>query len=259
MIAGLLSAQDVIEGLSAIEVDLGGHASTTEGVLRRFMDEAIELFLKRRPKVVEADVGLVDAVKVMAETNIGALPIVDPQQHVRGIVTLRDFVTLMGGTQGPLGIKVSEVMTPRAIFLSPDQKLFEAVRVMSARKIRRILVAGTSLSEGRADGVLTNKDILRYLESGLSYGLLQPGSAMFARLGSLMTSGVLAINENDDVRAAAYTMMTMGVGGLAVGTPDSLGIITERDLIHRLYKMKGPDFIQLAIRPRDDVSERPGW
>jgi CBS domain-containing protein len=82
--------------------------------------------------------------------------------------------------------------------VEPDAKLSAAIRVLAERKIGAVLV----MSEGRIEGILSERDIVRVLgERGASV-LDEPVSAV-------MTSKVVSCRQADTV-AAIMEMMTLG-------------------------------------------------
>jgi CBS domain-containing protein len=80
----------------------------------------------------------------------------------------------------------------------PDAKMSEAIKLLSERRIGAVLV----MSQGRIDGILSERDIVRVLgERGASV-LDEPGSAV-------MTRKVVNCRPNDTV-SAIMEMMTLG-------------------------------------------------
>lgn len=83
-----------------------------------------------------------DALKLMAEKNIGAVLVVSDQRVV-GIFSERDYarkVALKG--KSARDTPVSEIMTERVIFVKPDQSVTECMAVMTDKRIRHLPVLG---------------------------------------------------------------------------------------------------------------------
>jgi CBS domain-containing protein len=82
-----------------------------------------------------------DAAKIMSDNNIGAIPVVDQNGSMVGIITDRD-ITLRSTAQGEAAnTPVSEVMTAQKIVQgTPDMDVHEAVQLMSQQQIRRLPV-----------------------------------------------------------------------------------------------------------------------
>ncbi|CDO02481.1 hypoxic response protein 1 [Oceanobacillus picturae] len=80
-------------------------------------------------------------IKIMSDNNIGAIPVVDQNGSMVGIITDRD-ITLRSTAQGEAAnTPVSEVMTAQKIVQgTPDMDVHEAVQLMSQQQIRRLPV-----------------------------------------------------------------------------------------------------------------------
>ena len=83
---------------------------------------------------------VLDAVMTLVEYNIGGLVVVSGDRPV-GILTERDVLRLTARTPGQLAsIPVASAMTRKLITATPDQKLHEAMRLMTECKIRHLPV-----------------------------------------------------------------------------------------------------------------------
>lgn len=83
---------------------------------------------------------VLDALRLMAEQNVGALVVLDEGQLV-GIFTERDYarkIILMGRTS--LNTPVSEVMSKSVICARANQTVEECLAVMTARSVRHLPV-----------------------------------------------------------------------------------------------------------------------
>jgi len=204
------------------------------------------------PLVIEKGDGLTAIVKKTASHNVGALPVVDERGMVNGIITLRDLVALLGVGSDPLGVKVSEILTPKMVSIVEEMTVIEAVHLLSTMRIRRLPIfrAGSL----KPLGILTNKDILRLLKSAKDGNVDETSSDVSnktknnskfdSRISEIMTRNVISIDPEDDVRTAANRMMIFGIGGLLVTGSNGYaeGLATERDLINRLSRVRSIAF-----------------
>ena len=95
-----------------------------------------------------------EAIELMREKDLGFLPITKNDVLV-GVVTDRDIL-LRSQNMSP-NTHIDKIITSENIFLtSPDANLEEAARVMSAHKVRRLVVVEDNLIKG----VITSKDLL---------------------------------------------------------------------------------------------------
>lgn len=98
-----------------------------------------------------------EAAKLMQEHDVGSLPVVSGGE-LKGILTDRDIVIrCVAEGRRPEEVKASELMTKEVAFVTPDQTVHDAVRMMSSEQVRRLPV----LSNGCIDGMISLADIAR--------------------------------------------------------------------------------------------------
>ncbi|WP_249871795.1 CBS domain-containing protein [Oceanobacillus saliphilus] len=81
------------------------------------------------------------AAEMMSKYNIGAVPVVNSNGRMVGIITDRD-ITLRSTAQGETAqTPISEVMTAQQIVKgTPDMDVIEAIQLMANQQIRRLPV-----------------------------------------------------------------------------------------------------------------------
>ena len=102
-----------------------------------------------------------EAVTCMVENNIGAI-LVLADGSIKGIMTERDylrFITDRGRTARDT--PVSDLMTTKVIFLTPDTSLDEAMAIMTEARIRHIPI----LDEGNLLGIVSIGDLVKQISS----------------------------------------------------------------------------------------------
>ncbi|GAP15889.1 predicted signal-transduction protein containing cAMP-binding and CBS domains [Longilinea arvoryzae] len=91
---------------------------------------------------------LLDALKLMAEKNIGALLVKDGERVV-GIVSERDVARRIAEVEScPLDAEISEFMTLDVIVVRPDQSTSECMQLMTREHIRHLPVIENSQLAG---------------------------------------------------------------------------------------------------------------
>jgi CBS domain-containing protein len=98
-----------------------------------------------------------DALKLMAERNIGAVLVLDGGKPV-GILSERDYarnVVLKGKTSKDT--PVAEIMTAKLVFVRPEQNIEECMALMTDKRIRHLPV----LDEGQLLGIVSIGDIVK--------------------------------------------------------------------------------------------------
>jgi CBS domain-containing protein len=98
-----------------------------------------------------------DALKMMAENNIGSL-VVQENGRLVGIITERLYAReiILKGRTSP-GTFVREIMSTRVIYARPDQSVQECMALMTARGVRHLPV----LEEQRLVGIVSIGDMVQ--------------------------------------------------------------------------------------------------
>ena len=89
---------------------------------------------------IAPDASVFDALKLMAEKNIGALPVVE-NGRLTGIVSERDYarkVILLGKSSHDTPVK--EIMTERPVCVQPGNTVEECMALMTERHFRHLPV-----------------------------------------------------------------------------------------------------------------------
>jgi CBS domain-containing protein len=110
-----------------------------------------------------------DAIKLMAEKNIGALPVISRGMLV-GIFTERDYtrkIALMGKTSKDT--RVMDVLSDEIISVSPDDSVEECMRLMTEHRIRHLPV----MQEGRLLGIISIGDLVNWIISAQNSAIEQ--------------------------------------------------------------------------------------
>lgn len=105
---------------------------------------------------VAPDVTVFDAIKRMADLNIGSLLVVDEGRLV-GIFTERHYArnVILKGRSSPL-TPVAEVMDRSVVCTHPDHQVEEAMAVMSTNRVRHLPV----MAAGKLIGLVSIGDLV---------------------------------------------------------------------------------------------------
>jgi CBS domain-containing protein len=93
----------------------------------------------------------------MAERNVGAAVVVDPESPGPGIVTERDILRSVAAGQDTANELVQDHLTDNLISASPEWSLEQAAETMCTHGFRHLLV----VDRGELRGVLSMRDIVR--------------------------------------------------------------------------------------------------
>jgi len=106
------------------------------------------------------DATVFEALKLMAEKEIGALMVIDKKGKVAGIITERDYArkVILKGKTSPKTL-VKEIMTPLAKMykVKPDTTLEECMVLMTGKHVRHIPV----FDRGKFIGLVSIGDVVK--------------------------------------------------------------------------------------------------
>lgn len=123
--------------------------------------KSVAQVLKSKPEQtvqsVTPSTSVFDAVKLMAEKNIGALLVLE-EQAIVGIVTERDYarkVVLLG--RSSKATPVRDIMTFPVMYVRPDQTNEECMALMTDNRLRHLPV----VDRGKLLGLISIGDLVK--------------------------------------------------------------------------------------------------
>ena len=125
---------------------------------------AVGEICNREVVIVEKALSMVDAAQLMRKHHVGDLVVVEEKngrKHPVGIVTDRDIVVeVVAAEVNPDALKVGDIMGPEVATVRESEGLFEALRYMRYKGVRRMPVVDR---EDGLVGILTLDDLLSLL------------------------------------------------------------------------------------------------
>lgn len=113
--------------------------------------------MTENPRACRPDESAETALDHMDERNCGAVPVVDGNDRVVGIVTDRDIVFGIRENGGTLeALTVEACMTRDPVKLEPDTTAEEAIRTLGSKHVRRAPVVDAG---GKLVGIVAQADI----------------------------------------------------------------------------------------------------
>ena len=109
---------------------------------------------------VSRTMNLQETARLMREGDMGAMPVVEGEKLV-GIVTDRDIVVRAIAEGKNADTNVGDVMTKEVFSVKPDDFVFEAIRLMGDKQVRRIPVITEA---GELAGIIAMADIALEME-----------------------------------------------------------------------------------------------
>jgi len=117
--------------------------------------------LKSKPEqvvyTIEASDSVYNAVRLMAEKQIGALLVTDGPA-IAGIVTERDYarkIVLMDRSSKTTPVR--DIMSPHVRFVEPQQTTFDCMALMTERRMRHLPV----MDDGKLVGMVSIGDLVK--------------------------------------------------------------------------------------------------
>ena len=139
------------------------------------MKHTVADVMTRTVVVVDASAPFKEVVRRMQEFRVSAVPVVDDEQRLVGIVSeadlilkedpeLEDGARLFEGhhrrvdREKAAGLVARELMTTPVVTVAPDMSLGEAARIMHRKMVKRLPVVNGG---GRILGILSRADLLK--------------------------------------------------------------------------------------------------
>jgi len=210
------------------------------------INESVKEIMTRNVEVLSHKDSIKNAITKMRKKSVGALPVVDDDRKMVGIVSERDFVILLSGIL--TDEVVGDYMTEKVISTTPGTRIEGASKIMVRNKLRRIPVIGEERKTSHPEkdkimGIVTSTDILEFLGKNSLFGKMVSNNAedvLNTTITEIMETTVVATTANTRLGDLCNAMEIEGIGGLPVVHNGNLeGIITERDILKAVSKFIG--------------------
>lgn len=116
--------------------------------------------MTKNVRTATRETSLREVAAIMRDGDMGAVPVVDEGKMI-GIVTDRDIVVRAVSEGKNADSPVGETMTSELFTVGPDDYVFEAVRLMGDKQVRRIPVIN---KDGSLAGIIAMADVALEME-----------------------------------------------------------------------------------------------
>jgi len=116
--------------------------------------------MTKNVKTATRETSLREVAAIMRDGDMGAVPVVESGKLV-GIVTDRDIVVRSVAEGKNADSSVAEAMTTELFTVKPDDFVFEAIRLMGDKQVRRVPVIDTN---GELAGIIAMADVALEME-----------------------------------------------------------------------------------------------
>jgi CBS domain-containing protein len=99
-----------------------------------------------------------DALKLMSDKNVGALPVLEGGRLI-GVISERDYARkVILKDKSSLKTPVKEIMTEKVVTIRPEQTVSECMQLMTDKRVRHLPVLD---DRGRLVGIISIGDVVK--------------------------------------------------------------------------------------------------
>lgn len=110
---------------------------------------------------ISPDATVEAALKVLVESGVTGLPVVDASGRLKGIFTETDRLHLLSSDRDTAGVRVRDVMTNGVVTVDEDTTIDQISQLLLRANIRRVPV----MRDGKIVGVVSRRDLVRALRA----------------------------------------------------------------------------------------------
>jgi len=107
---------------------------------------------------VKRDVPIGRAIEILVENDLTALPVVDEDMALLGIVSEKDVLGLLSDLEDDLA-KVEDFITTDVVSFSEDEDMIAICECLVNSHFRRVPI----VADGKLVGIVSRKDIIKYI------------------------------------------------------------------------------------------------
>ncbi len=183
-----------------------------------------------------------ETIETMLSNQLGAIPLVDGDDKLVGIVTERDIALSLAGVASRE--TAMDYMSTKVFTTTPGTPLESACKIMVRNGLRRIPVVGGEADISKAAkkllGIITSTDIVRFLNAKELFDNLNSNLAtdvLETVISEIMVTEPITIEPNVTIGELCELFAEKNIGGVPVVKNDKvMGIITERDILRAVKR-----------------------
>ena len=158
-----------------------------------------------------------DVVDVMLSNQIGAIPLIDADEKLAGIVTERDIALSLAGEMDDK--TAQDYMSTKVFTTTPGTPVESACKIMVRNGLRRIPIVGGEADISKAAkkllGIVTSTDIIRFLNAKDLFDNLNTNAAsqvLETKLSEIMVNDAIIAEPEDNIgEICELTVFYLGV------------------------------------------------
>ena len=169
-----------------------------------------------------------DAARLMAQLDVGALPVAESDRLI-GMITDRDIVVrAVAAGYGP-DTPVRDAMSPDILYCYDDQTVEEVASNMADVRVRRLPVVNR---DKRLVGIISDRDLRALWDPALDVQV-RDGRVYDRRVSDFMSADPLTVDSEDDIDEVIDLLIEHRVGAIPVVNAEGLlvGIVSYIDVL----------------------------
>jgi CBS domain-containing protein len=107
---------------------------------------------------VKRDVPIYEAIRILVETNVTGLPVVNDDMTIAGVLSEKDVLALLYNIEDREG-RVEDFMTKGVVSFNQEDSLIDIAECLIENSFRRVPIT----SHGKLVGIISRKDIVAYI------------------------------------------------------------------------------------------------
>lgn len=208
------------------------------------INEPVREIMSRDVICLSEKSSIYDVVDVMLANQIGALPIVDGDENIVGIVTERDIALSLAGEIDDR--TAHDYMSTKVFTTTPGTPIESACKIMVRNGLRRIPIVGGEADISKAAkkllGIVTSTDLIRFFNAKEFFDNLNSNAASEVlektKVSDIMVKDAIIVEAEDTIGEICELFKISNIGGVPVVKDDVvIGIITERDILRAVKKL----------------------
>ncbi|UXD22027.1 hypothetical protein IPA_00980 [Ignicoccus pacificus DSM 13166] len=216
---GMLSVKDVLQVLEALNAN-------------ELLKQEVSKFMSGRVIAASPEEPLWRALSIMAEADVGALPIVNDEDEVIGIFTERDVVRDVAPELSWEG-EVERLANERPRTVEPTATILDAVSIMNELKIRHLPITERKTLKGLVSAL----SIMSFLKNNLKDVL--KSTEILSEPVTRAQDALTYVPENTPLSEAINALGRSATDALLVVGEDMelKGIMTDRDVLRETARI----------------------
>lgn len=200
-------------------------------------DLTAEEVMKTNLLTIPPETQIYDAIAMLVSRNVTAIPVVNPDNSVAGILSEKDVLRLLFDMQDNLDT-AGDYMTENVVSFQPNSPVQEIVDCLLNNNFRRVMIIDNKILKG----MVSRRNIIeRYLNLFYqAHPECRKNKPRIFTARDVMTQGLLTVYRNTPIYTVADVMVRNNVTGLPVVCDDMTlaGIISEKDLLRISIDLK---------------------